>query len=180
MKRASGSGIVGVRFRRRQGLPPAIVMLAVAAVVGLAMPAWGNHSTPTGKNCSDFTFQEDAQAYFDAHPGDPEGLDGPIGPTPDGIPNVACENLPSQGTSSTVVTLPPSTTTTIITINEPCLLPTDPGCPTTTTTIKIINEPCLLPTDPGCPTATTTKPPTTPKTPPVAKPVVGRTLALTG
>lgn len=93
----------------------ASVLLFVAAVVGLAMPAWADHSTPRGVNCSNFDFQEDAQAYFEAHPGDPEGLDGPIGPTPDGIPNVACENLPRRGTGTTtsVATVPPTTTTTL-------------------------------------------------------------------
>ena len=37
-----------------------------------------------------FSFQEEAQAYFEAHPGDPEGLDRDR----DGI---ACEELPRRG-----------------------------------------------------------------------------------
>ena len=48
-------------------------------------------------DCGDFTYQEDAQAVFDQDPNDPSGLDGPRGPTPDGEPGVACENLPSRG-----------------------------------------------------------------------------------
>src|SRR5215207_3859313 len=47
-------------------------------------------------DCADFTDQEDAQAAFDADRSDPYGLDGPIGTTPSGEPNVACESLPHQ------------------------------------------------------------------------------------
>ncbi len=72
-----------------------ICMAAVIALATVAAPAQAYH----GLNCPDFDFQEDAQAYFDAHPGDPEGLDGPIGPTSDGVPNVACEDLPSRGST---------------------------------------------------------------------------------
>ncbi|MCH7793316.1 MAG: excalibur calcium-binding domain-containing protein [Planctomycetes bacterium] len=39
------------------------------------------------KNCSDFPNQEAAQDHLNAHPGDPDGLDG----DDDGI---ACESLP--------------------------------------------------------------------------------------
>ncbi|MBL8756322.1 MAG: excalibur calcium-binding domain-containing protein [Planctomycetes bacterium] len=39
------------------------------------------------KNCSDFTYQEDAQAWHNNHPGDGLDADG------DGV---ACENLPSR------------------------------------------------------------------------------------
>lgn len=45
-------------------------------------------------NCSDFTYQEDAQAALDADPSDPNGLDGNDN---DGI---ACEDLPRRGSSS--------------------------------------------------------------------------------
>lgn len=41
-------------------------------------------------NCDDYTYQEEAQAVYDADPSDPNGLDGDN----DGI---ACEDLPSQG-----------------------------------------------------------------------------------
>jgi hypothetical protein len=41
------------------------------------------------KNCSDFTYQEDAQAVYDAVPGDPNGLDADN----DGV---ACESLPKR------------------------------------------------------------------------------------
>ena len=47
-------------------------------------------------NCSDFQFQEDAQAEFNRDPSDPNRLDEDAGPD-DGI---ACESLPSRGTST--------------------------------------------------------------------------------
>ena len=50
---------------RRAGLA-----LVAVALSFLTVPAWANHSMPTGVNCSDFVYQEDAQAYFDQHPGD--------------------------------------------------------------------------------------------------------------
>lgn len=59
----------------------------------LASPALATHTD--NKNCSDFSYQEDAQAHMDAHPGDPDGLDR------GGIPGKACEALPSKGTSAT-------------------------------------------------------------------------------
>ena len=52
-------------------------------------------------NCDDFTYQEDAQAEFDKDTSDPNGLDGPVGTGFSGVPNVACEDLPSSGTSAT-------------------------------------------------------------------------------
>jgi hypothetical protein len=47
-------------------------------------------------DCDDFKYQEDAQKVFDRHPGDPYGLDGPIGPASEGTPGVACEDLPHR------------------------------------------------------------------------------------
>ena len=93
---------------RRAGL-----VLVAVALSFLTVPAWANHSVPTGVNCSNFAYQEDAQAYLEQHPGDPEGLDGPPGPTSSGIPGVACENLPTRGTATTTTTatIPPTTTT---------------------------------------------------------------------
>jgi hypothetical protein len=54
----------------------------------------------------DFSSQEEAQAYFDLHPGDPEGLDGPRWPTSSGVPGLACEDRPRQGSTTTVATIP--------------------------------------------------------------------------
>lgn len=93
---------------------------AMVTVWALGAPAWADHSTATGVNCSNFAFQEDAQAYFEAHPGDPEGLDGPAGAGFTGLQNVACEDLPRRAvtTTTTVVTTTttstPSTTTTTV------------------------------------------------------------------
>ncbi|MFF6915101.1 excalibur calcium-binding protein [Streptomyces sp. NPDC012466] len=54
-------------------------------------------------DCRDFSFQEDAQAVFDADPGDPNRLDEDQGPD-DGI---ACEALARRGVISPT-TPPPS------------------------------------------------------------------------
>jgi hypothetical protein len=51
-------------------------------------------------DCGDFKYQEDAQKVYDRHPGDPYGLDGPIGPAFEGTPGVACEDLPHRPSSS--------------------------------------------------------------------------------
>jgi hypothetical protein len=75
------------------------VSFAVAAcwVMCSLAPAWAQ-SPQEGDlyNCDDFQYQEDAQKVYDRHPGDPYGLDGPIGPASSGIPGVACEDLPHR------------------------------------------------------------------------------------
>jgi hypothetical protein len=63
------------------------------------------------KNCSDFTYQEEAQAVYNADPTDPNGLDA----DKDGI---ACESLPHRpastptATRTTTATPKPAPTTT--------------------------------------------------------------------
>jgi hypothetical protein len=111
---------------RRAGL-----VLVAAALSFLTVPAWANHSVPTGVNCSSFAYQEDAQAYFEQHPGDPEGLDGPPGPTSSGAPGVACEDLPRRGTVTTTTTTSAPSTTTIP--------------PTTTTVPTVTRTPAVEP-----------------------------------
>jgi hypothetical protein len=70
-------------------------MVAVMLVLGaLVVVAPGAHAA--GKNCDDFTYQEDAQAYLRANPSDPDGLDGPAGTGTSGRPGVACEGLPCR------------------------------------------------------------------------------------
>ncbi len=59
--------------------------LTLAAALLLAGPAHAEH--PGDLNCPDFDTQPEAQAHFDAHPGDPDGLDA----DDDGMP---CEGLP--------------------------------------------------------------------------------------
>lgn len=87
-----------------------LLVAAVAALYIGVLPTWAQ-SQATGINCSNFTYQEDAQAYFDAHPGDPEGLDGPPGPAFEGLQNVACEALPHRPVLATTSTIRATTTT---------------------------------------------------------------------
>ena len=54
----------------------------------------GTAQAAVDRDCPDFATQAAAQAAYDAVPGDPERLDGDN----DGV---ACEDLPSRGTSST-------------------------------------------------------------------------------
>lgn len=79
------------------------VSIAVAAcwVMCLLAPALAQ-SPQEGDlyDCPDFQYQEDAQKVYDRYPGDPYGLDGPIGPASAGTPGVACEDLPHRPTSA--------------------------------------------------------------------------------
>jgi hypothetical protein len=101
-------------FRRVFGLVGVVAGLTLIAPVQLAFAQVGD------KNCSDFTYQEDAQAVLDQDKSDPNGLDGNNN-------GVACESLPhrltqssaptssqnpSQGGSGTSVTIPETSTTT--------------------------------------------------------------------
>jgi carbohydrate-binding DOMON domain-containing protein len=58
------------------------------------------------KNCSDFTYQEDAQAVYDADTSDPNGLDA----DKDGI---ACETLPNRPVTQTPTPTPEPTSTAV-------------------------------------------------------------------
>lgn len=108
---------------------------AVLAVLGMwVLPAWADHSQSTGINCSNFTYQEDAQAYFNLHPGDPEGLDGPPGAAFDGIQNVACEALPHRPATTTTAS---TTTTTVASTTSTTAVTTTTRAPATTTTTTI-------------------------------------------
>nr|WP_246316354.1 hypothetical protein [Kineococcus aurantiacus] len=66
-------------------------MAAVCVGTLSGAPAWADHIGDV--DCSDFTYQEDAQAWMNAHPGDPDGLDGN---PKDGL---ACESLPHRPTA---------------------------------------------------------------------------------
>ncbi|GAA2765573.1 hypothetical protein GCM10010103_46140 [Streptomyces paradoxus] len=74
-------------MRRRTGAIG--TLFAIAAIVPLADPAHARQDL----DCSDFAFQEDAQAAFEADRRDPHRLDEDEGPD-DGI---ACESLPRVG-----------------------------------------------------------------------------------
>lgn len=72
--------------------------IVVAAVLALG-PAVGAAHAQTDLDCRDFVYQEDAQAELNRNPGDPHRLDEDQGPD-DGI---ACEILPSRGTTGATV-----------------------------------------------------------------------------
>ena len=78
-----------------------LLVVGACWVFCLLAPA-GAQSVQEGDlyDCDDFRYQEDAQRVYDRDPSDPYGLDGPIGPTPDGIPGVACEDLPHRPSSA--------------------------------------------------------------------------------
>ncbi|WP_328605661.1 excalibur calcium-binding domain-containing protein [Amycolatopsis sp. NBC_00345] len=95
-------------------------MAAVVAGLTLIAPVQVAFAQVGDKNCSDFDYQEDAQAVLDQDKSDPNGLDSDH----DGV---ACESLPhrpaqsttptssqnpSQGGTSTSVTIPETSTTT--------------------------------------------------------------------
>ncbi len=87
-------------MRRRTGAIGTLI--ALAAIVPMADIA---HAQDL--DCSDFTYQEDAQTFFETDRSDPHRLDEDAGPD-DGI---ACEALPRRGlTSSTFRPVPPTTT----------------------------------------------------------------------
>lgn len=103
---------------------PSVVILAQGAedmkrlaVVLLVLVGMGLWVAPAyaidDQNCSDFTYQEDAQAHLAQDPTDPDRLDA----DKDGI---ACETLPSKPASAvqptvTTATTEPATTTTTTT-----------------------------------------------------------------
>lgn len=91
-------------FRRALTTAAAVAGLALLGPVSLAS---AQLATPLAAdlNCSDFKYQEDAQAVYDQDPSDPNGLDGN---PKDGI---ACESLPHRPRQNTTTAEQPSTTT---------------------------------------------------------------------
>lgn len=74
-----------------------LLVCCVAAVIGHPTPAAAMHAGDL--DCSDFPDQSAAQRHLDAHPGDPDGLDGDR----DGRP---CETLPCPCAGATVPAAP--------------------------------------------------------------------------
>lgn len=73
----------------------ALSMLVVAMMASVALAQSRGPSGADGTfNCEDFDTQPQAQAFFDADPSDPDGLDGPPGDAFTGEEGVACESLP--------------------------------------------------------------------------------------
>ncbi|CAM5710184.1 hypothetical protein STAFG_1153 [Streptomyces afghaniensis 772] len=95
-------------MRRRTGAIG--TLFAIAAIVPLADPAHARQDL----DCRDFSFQEDAQAVFDADPSDPNRLDEDQGPD-DGI---ACEALAHHGVISPT-TSPPASPSHSVTPSPP-------------------------------------------------------------
>jgi hypothetical protein len=75
--------------------------LFAAGPVAIAQPM--QLSAAADKNCSDFTYQEEAQAVLDADPSDPNNLDG------NDNDGVACESLPHRPAGTSETTAPTET-----------------------------------------------------------------------
>ncbi|MEV5467539.1 excalibur calcium-binding protein [Streptomyces griseoincarnatus] len=124
-------------MRRRTGAIGTLI--ALAAIVPMADIA---HAQDL--DCSDFTYQEDAQTFFEMDRSDPHRLDEDPGPD-DGI---ACEALPRRGlTSSTFRPAPASRPPTPTPSRTPTASPTRP----TSTPMRT-----AAPTRPATPTPTPT------------------------
>jgi hypothetical protein len=119
------------RRLRAAAFAVALTTVLVAGMTGTALAV-------EDMDCSDFTYQEDAQAVLDQDTSDPHRLDGGQGGPPDGI---ACETLPRRGnaaepgdsvptTPATAETPPPVATTPQTTAPQT----TPPQAPEPTTT----------------------------------------------
>jgi hypothetical protein len=74
---------------RRTRMAAAAAAISAALVLGMT----GTAIALEDLDCSDFTYQEDAQAVLDADPSDPHRLDGGADGAADGV---ACESLPHR------------------------------------------------------------------------------------
>jgi micrococcal nuclease len=78
-----------------------LALLAVAGACLLLSSAAASASHGYDMNCSDFATQGEAQAHMEAHPGDPDGLDG------NDHDGRACESLPAGGGTTSPPPPPP-------------------------------------------------------------------------
>ncbi|MFF8033104.1 excalibur calcium-binding protein [Streptomyces sp. NPDC016626] len=122
-------------MRRRTGAIGTLI--ALAAVVPLADTA---HAQDL--DCGDFTYQEDAQNFFDTDRSDPHRLDEDPGPD-DGV---ACEALPRRGLTSSTSRPTPTTSA-----------PSRPATPAATAPTRTVTA-TTAPTRTASPTATPTAP----------------------
>lgn len=91
---ASRSGLY-----RHRGVLVVLSLLFVGILFALWL-GWEHISGPNAqdeRNCDDFDSQAEAQRWMREQwerdrKADPDGLDGPIGPTSDGLAGVACDN----------------------------------------------------------------------------------------
>ncbi|MCO4697249.1 excalibur calcium-binding domain-containing protein [Streptomyces sp. RO-S4] len=135
-------------MRRRTGVIGTLI--AFAAIVPLADIA---HAQDL--DCSDFTYQEDAQTFFEMDRSDPHRLDEDPGPD-DGI---ACEALPRRGLTSSTFRPAPS--------------PPPPSRPAAPTSAAPTRTATVSPTRSASPTSA----PSTPTSTPTATPTPTRTSA---
>ncbi|MFC8368026.1 excalibur calcium-binding protein [Streptomyces sp. NPDC057239] len=134
-------------MRRRTGAMGTLI--ALAAIVPLADTA---HAQDL--DCSDFTYQEDAQVFFDTDRSDPHRLDEDPGPD-DGV---ACEALPRRGlTSSTFRPAPATSAPTRSPSPVPTRLPSP--APTTAAPTRAVT-PTSVPTTRTAPTTPASVAPT--------------------
>ncbi|MDT6988108.1 excalibur calcium-binding protein [Streptomyces lusitanus] len=141
-------------MRRRTGAIGTLI--ALAAIVPMADIA---HAQDL--DCGDFTYQEDAQTFFDMDRSDPHRLDEDAGPD-DGI---ACERLPRRGLTSS--TFRPAPTSRPPTSRPPTSRPPT-AAPTRTPTVTASpTRTTAAPTRPPTvtPTASPTRPPSPTPTP---------------
>ncbi|MFI2426582.1 excalibur calcium-binding protein [Streptomyces sp. NPDC018955] len=156
-------------MRRRTGAMGTLI--ALAAIVPLADPA---HAQDL--DCGDFTYQEDAQTFFETDRSDPHRLDEDPGPD-DGV---ACEALPRRGlTSSTFRPVPSAPAPTAVSptrsASPATVSPTRSPLPTTVSPTRTVT-PTTAPTTrsaPAPPTATPTATPSAPTTPAAVAPTRG-------
>jgi hypothetical protein len=71
-----------------------LACLAVLSVITTLVFAHSALAQEDLYDCSDFTYQEDAQAVYNQDTSDPYGLDGAPGESYEGVQGVACEALP--------------------------------------------------------------------------------------
>ncbi|MGA5647326.1 hypothetical protein ACPCHV_18710 [Microbacterium sp. NPDC088796] len=133
-------------MRRRTGAIGTLI--ALAAIVPMADIA---HAQDL--DCSDFTYQEDAQTFFEMDRSDPHRLDEDAGPD-DGI---ACEALPRRGLTSS--TFRPATPTMSPTTAAPTSAPpTRTQTPAATRTPTATASPTRSPSPTPTPTRTSAAP----------------------
>ncbi|MEJ5945700.1 hypothetical protein WDZ17_10395 [Pseudokineococcus basanitobsidens] len=81
----------------------AMTTVLAAGLLGVAAPALA--AGGNNLNCSDFDFQEDAQAVLERDPSDPNRLDE------GGVVGLACESLPRRGSAAPTAETGVDTTT---------------------------------------------------------------------
>lgn len=146
-------------MRRRTGAMGTLI--ALAAIVPLADTA---HAQDL--DCGDFTYQEDAQVFFDTDRSDPHRLDEDPGPD-DGV---ACEALPRRGLTSSTFRPAPSTPAPARPPSPTTASPVRSPSPTTAAPTRTVTP---APTPTPVPTVTSTRTPVAPTTPASVAPTRG-------